>query len=216
MQPIAIPPNPFVVDGVLALPSFEEWFYLPGDWAIYLLASRAQAVADFAGVGPADYGGTLAGFLAWILWVLLAIALIAATSAVRRFDKAVTDRIVYGVAEVRRRIRMAIVFARYRRGRRNAERQEPIFDAEAAILTGNELRVLDLHAKLAPGFALSVSDVAEELDTRGYEVQGALERLQQLSLLHSTVGGLDGEPAYTLTSAGRALLRMRHARPSTA
>jgi hypothetical protein len=216
MEPIAIPPNPFLVDGALAIPSFEEWFFLPGDWALYLLASRAPLIAEWLDVGPADYGGTLAGLLAWSLWILLAIALIAATSAVRRFDRAVTRGLVDGVAEVRRRMRMAITFARYRRGRRAAERKEPTFDGDAAILSGDEVRVLEMHAKIAPGFALSVSDVAEELHARTHEIRGTLERLQRLDLLHSTVGGLDGETAYTLTAAGRALLRMRHARPRAA
>ena len=100
METIPTPPNPFVADGALAIPSFEQWFFLPGDWGLYLLASRVPAVAEFLGIGAADYGGTLAGFLAWIIWLLLAIALIAATSAVRRFDRAVTRGIADGVAEL--------------------------------------------------------------------------------------------------------------------
>jgi hypothetical protein len=129
MESIAIPHNPFVVDGALALPSFEEWFYLPGDWAIYLLASRMPSAADLLGAGPADYGGQFAGFLAWIAWVLLAIVLVVATSAVRRFDRVVTGRIVNGVGEVRRRMRMAVVFARYRH-RLRSQRLDPTFDIQ--------------------------------------------------------------------------------------
>jgi hypothetical protein len=129
METIAIPENPFVVDGALALPSFEQWFYLPGDWAIYLLASRTPTVADLLGVGVADYGGHFAGLLAWIAWVLLAIVLVAAASAVRRFDRAVTGRIVNGAGEVRRRMRMAVVFARYRH-RLRSQRLDPAFDIQ--------------------------------------------------------------------------------------
>ena len=215
METLSTPPNPFVADGALAVPSFEQWFFLPGDWALYLLSSRAPAVAEFLGIAAADYGGTLAGFLAWIAWLLLAIALIAATSAVRRFDRTITRGIADGIAGLKRRIRMAIVFARYRRGRR-AERKEPAFVGEEPSLSRNEQRVLELHAKLAPGFALSVSDVAAAFNARGYQVRGVLERLNRLDLLHTTVGGLDGEPAYTLTAAGRALLQLRDARLSTA
>jgi len=129
MEPIAIPENPFVVDGALVLPSFEEWFYLPGDWAIYLLATYAPPAAHLLGVGPGDYGGQMAGFLAWIAWVLLAISLIVATSALRRFDRAVTRRIATGVGEVRRRIRMAIVFLRYRHGLRS-RRLDPTLEIQ--------------------------------------------------------------------------------------
>ena len=140
MEPIAIPENPFVVDGALALPSFEEWFYLPGDWAIYLLATYAPSAARLLGVGPVDYGGQFAGLLAWVVWVLLAISLIVTTSAVRRFDRAVTGRITTGVGEVRRRIRMAIVFVRYRH-RLRSRRLDPAFEIqEPTVRLRREMR----------------------------------------------------------------------------
>src|SRR5688572_16322565 len=128
MEPISAPPNPFIADaGTLAIPSFEEWFYLPGDWVLYLLASRLPAVADLIGVGAPVYGGTLAALIAWTGWIVFAIALIIFTSAVRRFDRALTDHIVGAVVEVRRRWRMAIAFVQYRRKLR-AKRKEPAFD----------------------------------------------------------------------------------------
>ena len=217
MEPIPTPPNPFIADaGSLVLPSFAEWFFLPGDWLIYFLASRAPAFAAALGVGPDDYGGTLAGFLAWMFWVGAPIASIAAASAVRRFDERVTRGIAGVAAELRRRVRMAIAIARYRR-QRSASRQEPSFDVEELpSLRRDELHVLGLHAKLAPGFALTADDVAEELDRRGHEIRALLERLQKLKLLQATVGGLEGETAYTLTAAGRAALRLHHASPRIA
>jgi DNA-binding MarR family transcriptional regulator len=217
METIPTPPNPFIDDfGQLVIPSFGEWFFLPGDWVIYLLTSRVPAVAELLELSVGDYGGTLAGFLAWVCWVAFAIASIAASAAVRRFDRAVTQRLAELVAELRRHARMAIVLARYRR-ERHTERKEPSIDVgELPGLRPDELRILRLHAKLAPGFALAVSDVADELGARSHEVRAALERLQKLALLQATVGGLDGETAYTLTAAGRALLQMRHARPRTA
>jgi DNA-binding MarR family transcriptional regulator len=217
MEPITAPPNPFVAEtGSLVIPSFEQLFFLPGDWLIYLLSSRAHPIAEMLGLGPADYGGTLAGFIAWTCWIVLAIVAIATTSAVRRFDRVLTGRIIDACLEVRRRWRMALVFADYRRKLR-AQRKEPTIDvAEEPGLSREELRVLELHAKLSPGFALSTRDVAEELNTRGHEIRAALERLQKLNLLNATVGGYDGETAYTLSPAGRTLLQIRHARPRIA
>src|SRR5262245_51911721 len=108
MEPITPPPNPFFAEtGSLVIPSFEDCFYLPGDWLIYLLPSRATPIADMLGVGPADYGGTLAGFLAWFCWIALAIVAIVTTSAVRRFDRAVTYGVINAVTGLRRRVRMA-------------------------------------------------------------------------------------------------------------
>ena len=217
MEPITAPPNPFVAEtGSLVIPSFEECFFLPGDWLIYLLSSHAAPVATAIGLGPSDYGGTFAGFLAWFCWIALAIAAIAATSAVRRFDRVVTHRIIDAVLGLRRRARMTIVLVEYRRKLR-AQRKEPTIDVvEEPGLSRDELRVLQLHAKLSPGFALSTSDVAQELRASGHEIRGALERLQKLNLLRATVGGLDGETAYTLSPAGRTLLQIRHARPRIA
>ena len=217
MEPITAPPNPFVAEtGSLVIPSFEDLFFLPGDWLIYLLSSRAAPMADTLGVGPGDYGGTLAGFLAWFCWIALALVAIAATSAVRRFDRVLTYGFIDFTLGLRRRVRMAFVFAEYRRKLR-AQRKEPTIDVvEEPGLSRDELRVLQLHAKLSPGFALSTSDVAQELRTSGHEIRGALERLQKLNLLRATVGGLDGETAYTLSPAGRTLLQIRHARPRIA
>ena len=90
------------------------------------------------------------------------------------------------------------------------------FDGEEPSLSRDEARALELFARLTPGFALAVSDVAEELHARAYEVRAVLERLQRLKLVQPTVGGLDDETAYTLTSPGRALLRLRQPRPGTA
>jgi hypothetical protein len=217
MEPIPTPPNPFVAaDGRFTLPSIEECFFVPGDWLVYLLTSRFPSVAELFGVGAADYGGTLAAFLAWTSWVLLAVAAIAASAAVRRFDRALTGQILYVAAEIKRHFRMAIAFTRYRQQHHRRKRKEPTFDGEEPSLSRNEARVLELHAKLAPGFALAVSDVVEDLDLRAHEARAVLERLQKLKLLHATVGGLDGDPAYTLTSSGRALVQMVHARPKHA
>jgi hypothetical protein len=127
------PPNPFVVDGALTMPSLEEWVFLPGDWAIYWLVKHAPSAADGLGVSAADYGGTFAALGGWSLCLLLAIALIVALSAVHRFNQAVTRGIVAAVADVRRRIRMAIVFARYRE-RLRSQRLEPSFDVEEPTL----------------------------------------------------------------------------------
>ena len=217
MEPITAPPNPFVTEtGSFVIPSFGEWFYLPGDWLIYLVSKYAAPVAELFGLGPADYAGPLAGFLAWFCWIALVLLAIATTSAVRRFDRLVTYKIVLAAVDLRRRVRMAFVFVEYRRKLR-AQRKEPTIDViEEPGLSRDELRVLQLHARLSPGFALSTSDVAQELRTSGHEIRGALERLQKLHLLNATVGGLDGETAYTLSPAGRTLLQIRHARPRVA
>ena len=136
MEPIAAPPNPFVAEtGSLVIPSFEEVFFLPGDWLIYLLSSRAAPIADMLGISPADYGGTFAGFIAWFSWILLAIVAIAATSSVRRFDRALTGRIIYAGSELRRRWRMALATNHLRRSSLSLARiaEEVGYETDAAF-----------------------------------------------------------------------------------
>jgi DNA-binding MarR family transcriptional regulator len=214
MDELPTPPNPFLADGTstaLVVPSLLDVFYWPGDWAIYLLARYVPAVAEPLGLGAGAYGGNFAMFVSFFVWLLAALAAIMAWGSVRNFDRAVTRGFGGVFAEVQRRVRMALVLARYRREQRT-RRAEPAIDVgELPALSREELRVLELHARVAPGFALAVSDVAEELRSRGYEIRGALERLQKLKLLQSTVGGLDGETAYTLTPTGRAALQQLRA-----
>jgi hypothetical protein len=202
------PPSPFGADeagAALGLPSLQQLFFLPGDWSIYLVARYVPAIAEWLDLGAADYGSTYSAALSLIGWSLLTIVLIAGWAAVKDFDSALTRGVRTLYAETGRHIRMAITRVKYRRGRKR--RTEPAFEVtEMPGLSADELRVLRVHASVGPGYALAVSDVAERLAARGYEVRGALERLQSLKLLQATVGGLDGETAYTLTAVGRALL----------
>jgi hypothetical protein len=152
METIPTPPNPFVdATGAFVIPTFADWFFLPGDWTVYLLASRAPAIAEILGVGSSAYGGTFASILASAFWLLLAIASIATVSAVRRFDRAVTGGIAYGVAELRRRARMAIVLARYRRSRR-AVRKEPIFEGEEITSPATSAPSYDTRARASRSY----------------------------------------------------------------
>jgi hypothetical protein len=143
-----------------------------------------------------------------VAWALLAIVLIAAWAAVRDFDRAVTRGVSGAYTEALRQIRMAIARIKYAQGPKR--RTEPMIEVtEEPDLGLDEVRVLRLHASLGPGYALAVSDVAERLEARGYQIRGVLERLQSLQLLQATVGGLDGESAYTLTPLGRTILNKK-------
>ena len=210
MDELPTPPNPFFADGAstsLAVPSLLQVYFWPGDWVLYALVRYATPVADALGLSAADYGGKFAGFAALAVWLAAVLGVITAWAAVRNFDRALTRGAGEFVAEVRRRWRMLVVLTKYRVSQR-ARREEPAIEVgELPTLSREELRVLELTAGVTPGYALAVSDVAEQMRARGYQVRGALEHLQHLKLLQSTVGGLDGETAYTLTPAGRAVLQ---------
>jgi hypothetical protein len=135
--------------------------------------------------------------------------LIVSAGGVRDLDRVVTNKIGAGYREVCRRVRLLIALARYRRTRRRRCQPTGVELTEEPDLGRNELRVLQVHANIGPGYALAKSEVAMLLKARVHELEGALERLQRLALLESTMGGLDGETAYTLTPTGRAVLLAR-------
>jgi hypothetical protein len=204
MDVLAQPENPFVDDaGAFVFPSLLQLFCLPGDWAIYVVARYLPAQAEWLGVGAAEYGSAYSVAASLAGWVLVSIVLIMTWAAIRDADRAVTRSMSGLYSETLRQIRMAI--ARLKYGRRPKPRTEPVLEvSEWPALSVDEIRVLREHATVGPGYALAVSDIAERLETRGYQIRGVLERLQTLKLLQSTVGGLDGETAYTMTPFGRA------------
>lgn len=209
MDVLAQPQNPFVDDaGALALPSLVRLFCLPGDWGIYAIATYLPSVAQWLGLTADDYGSAYSVAVSLVAWAVATMLLIMAWAAVRDFDRAVTRGVSGLASETMRRIRLGVARFKYRHGSRR--RTEPMIEVtEAPELGLDEIRVLRLHATLGPGYALAVSDVAERLEARGYQIRGVLERLQGLKLLQATVGGLDGESAYTLTPLGRIILNKK-------
>ncbi len=111
------------------------------------------------------------------------------------------------------RIARALLASRFRA--REKPRGDKIEFGEDIDLSREELRVLQIHGELGPGYALAVSEVAASLRARVHHAQELLERLTKLQLIESTVGGLDGENAYRLTRAGRAFLIFRQMAPKT-
>jgi hypothetical protein len=132
MDELPTPPNPFLADEgstALALPSLVDLFFVPGDWAIYSMARYAPAVAEWLGLGPNSYGTSLSAFVSFAAWLLTFIGLIVLWAGIRKFDRAVTRAIAASYADVRRRIRMVIALAEYRR-RRRLKRTEPTIIVE--------------------------------------------------------------------------------------
>jgi DNA-binding MarR family transcriptional regulator len=198
-------------------------FFAPGDWLLWTVVSYAPPVAAFLEISAADYGGVLSGFISALAWLAALVIVSVVAMAVRDFDQALTCRIVQWHQDVRRRIRVAsnLIGFRWRRlaERRGSQRRrvEPTIElSEELDVSVAELRVLHAHSELPPGYALPLSDAAVRLGAAKADVERMLSRLKQLNLLCSTVGGLDGESAYTLTAAGRAFLQFRRMKGATA
>ena len=192
----------------------EALFFLPGDVCLFALSTYAAPLAHLLGFGPADYGGVVSGVLSACAWfIAFTSASIAyhymldldrrATGATRRLVTTLGLRVRIGYALVRQRWRAW--FAAHR----EAAPAAPLREVE---LAATEIKVLQLHAGLAAGYALSVSEVADALGARNTPTRELLSGLKELGLLNRAIGGTDDETSYWLSAAGKALLASRATR----
>jgi hypothetical protein len=188
----------------------EKAFFLPGDALLYVLITYAPPVAQLFAISSSDYGGVLSGFVSVIAWLVVLIVAGITYFAARDLDRALTQGIRRFCAELKRRLRVAAALLRSRRNRTRAPRDEPAIDFSMEFeFSDVEWRALRLHGDLQPGYALALSEVAAALELSHDEARRVLSKLKTLRLLDSTVGGLEGESAYTLTKTGRVYLVFR-------
>jgi hypothetical protein len=186
-------------------------FFLPGDLFVWALTTHAAPVARPLGIATSDYGGVLSGFVSSCTWIAVFVALAVAWQAVLDFDRRVTSaaRRLYSTLMLRARIARILAQQRFRAwlaSRKPANSAELASDIE---ISPAQLQALRLHAKLAPGYLLPVSEAAAATGTRLHVMQDLLDGLQRLGLLERRLGAADDESAYTLTRAGMALLVFR-------
>jgi DNA-binding MarR family transcriptional regulator len=192
-------------------------FFLPGDLFIWALTTYAAPLAGLLGIAPSDYGGVLSGFVSSCAWIAAFVALAIAWQAILDFDRRVTSAAQRLYSTVMLRARIARILTRQRvrawlAWRKPANRTELASDIE---ISPAQLQALRLHAELAPGYVLPVSEAAAATGTRLHAMQDLLDGLQRLGLLERRLGAADDESAYTLTKAGMALLVFRKLDPGT-
>ncbi|MBN1240431.1 MAG: hypothetical protein JXB36_18150 [Gammaproteobacteria bacterium] len=207
-------PEPFTISDIGLV--LGPLFFAPGDWLLWVMAAHAPRVANFLELSPADYGGWFSGFFSALIWLALLTLSAIAYRAVRDFDEALTCRIVQLYQDARRGMRVArnrIKFElRHVAAQREKRRRriEPSLELHEGIdVSAMELKVLLAHAQLPPGRAMPIADIAAMIAVQKDQARRVVSRLKQLNLLAPTIGGADGDTAYTLTSAGVAFLMFR-------
>lgn len=200
-------------DGELRLGDVTAWlleaFYWPGNWLLWAMQTQVPSLGRFLELETGDYYGVLATALSATVWFALFIAVIWTVATVRALDRALTDFFVRSYLETRRRFRIGRTLLGYRLRRlvqRRPAARNDVVVPQVLEISDQELRALRLHLDLSPGFALAVSEVAGSLDLGRTETRKLLDRLLKLQLLRVTLGGSEGESAYTLAPAGRLFL----------
>jgi hypothetical protein len=193
-------------------------FFLPGDAALYAMTRYAPSLVNFLEVGSEDYGGLLSGFISVCAWLVTLVVVAILYQKLRDADRRATSGVAALKAGIARQLRITHALLRQRlRARRSAsdDTRGDLVDFNTDVeLSALELRALALYAKLKPGYALPVNDAAQGLGLRLHEARDLLGKLQSHGLLRRTLGGADGESAYTLAAPGRALLVMRRLAPA--
>jgi hypothetical protein len=192
-------------------------FFLPGDAALFATVRYAPSLAGFLEVGSQDYGGLLSGFVSACAWIAAFLVAAILVQKLRDGNRRATAGVGALAAGAARQLRIAHALLkqrlRARRSARNDTRGDLVDYATDVELSQLELRALALHFKLKPGYALPVNDAAHGLGLRLRETEDLLAKLKSHGLLSRTLGGGDGETAYTLAAPGRALLVMRRLAP---
>jgi hypothetical protein len=92
-------------DGSVTIGDLPGWlaqlFFLPGDWALWAIASYAPPLAGLLG-DPPRYGGFVSGFVATVFWLLVLIALGTGYAYAVDFDRRATRAASGFYGEVRR------------------------------------------------------------------------------------------------------------------
>ena len=205
-------------DGQFTLTDIVErlWtlLFLPGDLVLFALFTYAGPFARWLGLGPSDFGGLVSAVISLCAWFIAFTIVSVAYLYVRDLDHRITGatRRLFATARLRVRISYALLRQRWRAwtaARRPVEQTTQVREVE---LSATELRVLQLHAALAAGYTLSVSEVAHALRARNYDTRALLNGLKELGLLNRALGGTDDETSYSLSAAGKAMLAARAAR----
>jgi DNA-binding MarR family transcriptional regulator len=186
----------------------HDLFFLPGDSLIFWLVTYVPPVARLLGVGTADYGGVAAGFFSACAWFIVFMIGSIAYHFVLDVDRRVTSatRQLYSSVVLRIRIARALLRQRCRALLAALKRERRTVVVPEVQLSQGQLRVLQLHSTLPPGYSFTVSEVARAIGARNATTQQLLTALTDLGLLCRALGGSDDETSYSLTAAGKALL----------
>ena len=206
-------------DGQVTLSDVWLWlvhvFFLPGDGFVWLMLTSAPGLARFLEIDGGSYGGLFSAIASVAIWLFGLVMAGAVFNTVLDLDRALTRRISSYFREWQRRGRVLRTWlicqlrrlVQALRVKRRAG--SPEIGLDELVLEDIELEVLRSHAMLAPGFVLSVSDLATSLDLRRGEAQRLLVKLEKLTLLQRSFSASDGETGYRLSQPGRFVLMAR-------
>lgn len=183
-----------------------QLFFLPGDAFISLLAAWLPGVARFLELGPEDQGTAVAKFIAVGIWIAVFIVSGIVISAVRDFDRRLTERVraigreSLRVIRIMRR-RLVTTFASLRRKPRAG-----VMESGSVVLGAAETAVLKCYAGREETRMLAPAEIASMLKLSRKQVNTALRQLLDLRMIEKSADEVSGIPTHKISQAGQIYL----------
>ena len=203
-------------EGAYAIGNALQWlmelFYIPGNWALSTIQIHFPAVAQTLTLDKATPDSAVSAVLSTGAWLFAARVILVSYRAGRDIDRALTAYLVHRYAQLRIKLRTSLAWILNRLRQLRLRRSGPDDGVALRVLQSindQDLLVLRLHAGLAPAHALTLGEIAAELDCVRSLAENIVSKLLRLQLLTPALSGCDGEDAYKLTRSGRACLRAR-------
>ena len=194
-----------------------NFFTLPGDYVLNLLAQKAPGLASALGLATPEDSIVFTIVLSIFLWMLACVLFWAAVRLVQnlhRISGAIVRtlwfRLVQGAGNIKTRI---ICNLRQLFPQREADDSVPSPETE---FDDFDFTVLQATADRGPGFTTSAPELASQYGLRPSQFQDSLRKLQSSNMIATVIGSTDGFDNYRLTDYGAAYIKMWESRTQAA
>ena len=186
-----------------------NFFTLPGDYVLSLLAEEAPGLASLLGLAQPEDSIVFTIVLSTFLWILVVVLLGGAVQLLqnlRRISGAIIRtlwyQLVQGVGSTRTRIicNLRQLFPKQQTGD-SVTSPETEFD-------DFDFTVLQATADCGPGCTTSAPELAGKYGLRPSQFQDSLTKLQSSKMIATVIGSTDGFDNYRLTDYGEAYIKM--------
>ena len=185
-----------------------NFFTLPGDYVLNLLAQEAPGLASLLGLARPEDAIVFTIVLSTFLWILVVIVFWGAVRLVQnlhRISSAIVRTVLYRLVQGTGNIKTRIICNLRQLFPQRIESSVPAPEAE---FDDFDFTVLQATADRGPGFTTSAPELASQYGLRPSQFQGSLKKLQSSKMIATVIGSTDGFDNYRLTDYGAAYIKM--------
>lgn len=188
----------------------SNFFTLPGEYILQLLALNAPGIASLLGVVKPEESTTLTIVLSVFFWVIACVASWGSIRLVQnlyRITDALFRTVWFRITETAGNMKTRAVcnfrqlIPQRQPGNQHDAMPEMQFD-------DFDFTVLQATADRGPGFTTSAAELASVYGLRPAQFQNSLSKLHNSKMITAVIGSADGFDKYRLTDFGAAYLKM--------